>query len=238
MAFVLLPALDVHDGRLARFSGGGIEPVDLFGGDPLRAAAAYRAAGASWAHLVDLDLAFEGRVRVAELIASLRGIGLRVQASGAVRDPSAIAELIEAGAERVVLGSGALDDPDAVADAIARFGSTLWCGIEADGDRIRSRGAHPVDLGLVPTLGWLTGAGAAGFVATAVARVWGLVGADGALVRRVVRTGRPVVAGGGVATLEDLRAVRSAGAVGAIVGRAALEGSLDLAHALEAALEP
>jgi phosphoribosylformimino-5-aminoimidazole carboxamide ribonucleotide (ProFAR) isomerase len=234
MPFAVLPAIDVRGGRLARLVGGAVEPIEAFGGDPLAAARAYAAAGATWIHLVDLDLAFDGRLSVEPLVGSLTEEGLRVQASGAVRDAAAIEGLLTAGAERVVLGSAALIDPDAVVDAIARYGLALWCGIEADGDRIRSRGADPVDLALLPTLGWLTSAGAAGFVATAVGRVSGLVGPDVDLVRRVVRSGRAVVAGGGIATLEDLRAVRAVGAVGAIVGRAALEGSLDLEEVFRA----
>jgi phosphoribosylformimino-5-aminoimidazole carboxamide ribonucleotide (ProFAR) isomerase len=231
MAFTVLPAIDVRGGRLARLSGGAVEPVDDHGGDPLGAARRFAAAGATWVHLVDLDLAFDGEVSVAPLVAALVEEGLHVQASGAVRAASSIDGLLAAGADRVVLGAAALADPDAVADAIARYGPALWCGIEAEGERIRSRGADPVDLPLVPTLGWLTTAGAAGFVATAVARVSGLGGPDTALVRRTARSGRPVVAGGGIASLEDLRAVRSAGAAGAIVGRAALEGALDLGAA-------
>lgn len=231
MPFAVLPAIDVRAGRLARLVRGAVEPVAAFGGDPLAAAGAYAAAGATWVHLVDLDLAFEGRLSVEPLVGALTAGGLRVQASGAVRDAAAIDGLLAAGAGRVVLGSAALADPDGVADAIGGYGPALWCGVEVDGDRIRSRGADPVDLPLVPTLGWLTSAGAAGFVATAVDRVSGLVGPDVDLVRRVARSGRPVVAGGGIATLDDLRAVRAAGAVGAIVGRAALEGSLDLEEA-------
>jgi phosphoribosylformimino-5-aminoimidazole carboxamide ribonucleotide (ProFAR) isomerase len=233
MTFTVLPAIDVRGGRLARLARGAIEPVQDLAGDPAAAAAAYAAAGATWIHLVDLDLAFEGRLGAAPLVAALAGRGLRVQASGGVRDATAVETLLESGAERVVLGSGALGDPGATAAAIDRFGPRLWVGIEADGERIRSRGADPVDLPLVPTLGWLTTAGAAGFVATAVAKVSALGGPDTDLVRRVVRSGRPVAAGGGIATLADLRAVRAAGAVAAIVGRAALEGTLDLREAIE-----
>ncbi len=231
MGFQILPAIDVRGRRLARLVAGAVEPVEEHDGDPITAASAYRAAGAAWIHLVDLDLAFEGRVTVEPVVEELAAMGLRVQVSGAVREADPIVRLLGAGAARVVLGSGALIDGSFVAESIARFGASLWCGIEAEGDRIRSRGADPVELPLVPTLGWLTTAGARGFVATAVARVSGLAGPDTGLVRRVSRTGRPVVAGGGIVTIEDLRAVRSVGAIGAIVGRAALEGSLDLAEA-------
>jgi phosphoribosylformimino-5-aminoimidazole carboxamide ribonucleotide (ProFAR) isomerase len=231
MAFEILPGIDVLGGRLARLAGGVVEPVDAYQGDPIAAAAAFRAAGAAWIHLVDLDLAFEGRLTVGPIVEGLAAMGLRVQVSGAVRATDPIVRLLGSGATRVVLGSAALVDGSFVVESISRFGASLWCGIEAEDDRIRSRGVDPVELPLVPTLGWLTTAGAHGFVATAVARVSGLAGPDPALVRRIARSGRPVVAGGGIASVDDLRAVRAAGASGAIVGRAALEGTLDLAEA-------
>lgn len=232
MPFTILPAIDVRGGRLARLAHGTLEPVGAFGGDPIAAGRAFAEAGAAWVHVVDLDLAFEGRLRAGPVVAALVEAGLHVQASGAVRDAAAIDGFLSAGAARVVLGSSTLADPDAVAEAIASYDTALWCGIEADGDRIRSRGADPVDLPLVPTLGWLTSAGAHGFVVTAVGRVSGLAGPDTDLIRRVVRSGRPVVAAGGIATIEDLLSLRGAGVAGAIVGRAALDGALDLGEAL------
>jgi phosphoribosylformimino-5-aminoimidazole carboxamide ribonucleotide (ProFAR) isomerase len=233
MFFDVLPAIDLYRGRLARVGSGTVEPVAAFGGDPMAAAEAYRDGGASWVHVVDLDLAFDGRMTIGPIVEALGRMGLRVQASGGVRGPDEVSALLDAGATRVVLGSGALADEPSVSGAIAGFGGSLWCGIEAEGDLIRSRGRDPVELPLVATLGWLTASGAHGFVATAVSKVSGLSGPDVEMIRRVVRTGRPVVAGGGISTIDHLRAVRSAGATGAIVGRAALEGSLDLTEAIQ-----
>jgi len=230
--FQVIPAIDVADGRLAVFTAQGPAPVPSFGGDPLSAARAYVAAGAAWIHVVDLDLAFNGEHANLSIVESVAAFGVRVQASGGVRDARSVDRLLAAGASRVVLGSGAFLDEDAVQSLIATHGQRLVVGIEVEEGRIRSRGVDPVDLELVETLGWLTAAGAAQFLVTAVARVDGLRGPDVALVKRLVRSGRPVLAAGGIGTAEDLEAVRRAGAVGAVVGRAAMEGGLDLAHVL------
>jgi len=233
MPFTVLPAIDLWEGRLALLTGDGPAPSDAFGGDPLAAAAAYVGAGARWLHVVDMDLAIRGEPANADLIRALCAVGgARVQASGGVRTAAQVEELRSLGAARVVLASAALDDEDAVVEIVARSrpGETV-IGIEVAGGRIRARAAD-VDLELASTLGWLTAAGAEALLVTAVDRVATIAGPDTALVRRVSRAGLPLLAAGGIRSLADLGAVRAAGASGAVVGRSALEGSLDLAAAL------
>ena len=130
-----------------------------------------------------------------------------------------------------MLGSGALADAARPADALDAAGGRAIVGIEVDGGRIRSRGADPVDLDLMTTWGGSARSPVPGFLVTAVARVGGMAGPDTEVIRRVARSGVPVLAAGGIASLEHLRAARTAGAVGAVVGRAALEGRLDLEEA-------
>jgi phosphoribosylformimino-5-aminoimidazole carboxamide ribotide isomerase len=233
MPFTVLPAIDLWEGRLALLTGDGPAPSDAFGGDPLAAAAAYVGAGAQWLHVVDMDLAFRGEPANADLIRALCAVGgARVQASGGVRTAAQVEELRSLGAARVVLASAALDDEDAVVEIVGRSrpGETV-IGIEVADGRIRARAAD-VDLELASTLGWLTAAGAEALLVTAVDRVATIAGPDTALVRRVSRAGLPLLAAGGIRSLADLEAVRAAGASGAVVGRSALEGSLDLAAAL------
>ena len=233
MPFTVLPAIDLWEGRLALLTGDGPAPSDAFGGDPLVAAAAYVGAGARWLHVVDMDLAFRGEAGNADLIRGLCAAGgARVQASGGVRTAAQVEELRSLGAARVVLASAALDDEDAVVEIVGRSrpGETV-VGIEVADGRIRARAAD-VDLELASTLGWLAAAGAEALLVTAVDRVATIAGPDTALVRRVSRAGLPLLAAGGIRSLADLEAVRAAGASGAVVGRSALEGSLDLAAAL------
>ena len=241
MPFIVVPAIDVTEGRLGVYTQEGPRPVDAFAGDPLKAAYAYVAAGARMLHVVDMDRALGttlGDAGVVTAIASIPGI-VAVQASGGIRSWDTARAVLSAGAARIVISSSALADEDAVAAMItsARPGELLF-GIEADGGRIRSRGAGAVDLELAATLGWLQASGAPGFLATAVGRVGTESGPDLELVRRVARAGVPTWAAGGISSIEHLAAVREAGAAGAIVGRAALDGSLDLEAALEWAAQP
>jgi phosphoribosylformimino-5-aminoimidazole carboxamide ribonucleotide (ProFAR) isomerase len=232
MAFEIIPAIDVAGGRLAIHTPEGPRPLVAFGGDPLDAARAYAEAGARRAHVVDLDLAFGGSFANLDVVGAVAALGLRVQASGGIATLPEAEQALAAGADRIVLGSGALLDEAVVREAIVALGSRLILGIEVDEGRIRPRGRTEGDLPLAETLGWLVGSGASAFLVTVVERVGGMRGPDLAVVKRVVHAGRPVIAAGGVGSVDDLRALRRAGAAGAVVGRAALEGGLDLAEAL------
>ena len=231
MTFDVLPAIDVAGGRLARYTPGGPEPVQAHGGDPIVAAQACVEAGAAWIHVVDMDLAFLGEARNLDVLRSIVALGVQVQAAGAIASDAEIEAALEAGASRVVLGSAALADMAVASRAIERFGDRLAVGIEVDGERIRARGRQAIDLPLADTLGSAVAAGATRFVLTAVPRVSTMKGPDLGALAGVVALERPVIAAGGIATADDLMAVRDAGAEGAIVGRAALEGGLDLAKA-------
>lgn len=232
MGFLLIPAIDVHGGSLARYTPDGPAPVEAFGHDPLVAASTYLAAGATWVHVVDMDRAFTGVARNLDVVASVADLGLRVQAAGGVTSVMDVDGALSAGAERVVLGSGALLDLEATTGLIEGLGDRLVIGIEVDGGRIRARGRRETDLPLEETLGALTTAGTVRFLVTSIPRVGSLGGPDLDPVRQAIGTGRPVVAAGGIATTEHLAELRDLGAEGAVVGRAALEGGLDLASAI------
>ena len=234
MPFTLLPAIDLTDGGLGVYTPTGPAPLDAFGGDPLQAARACLAAGARWLHVVDMDLAFGGTETNLEVVRAIAALpGATVQASGGVRSWGEIGVLLAAGASRVVVSSAALLEDDLVAEILARArpGEVVF-GIEVADGRILARGAEAVDLELMSTLGWLRTAGAPGFLVTAVGRVGRESGPDTELVRRVARAGVPTIGAGGIRSVADLAAVRDAGAIGAVVGRAAMDGSLDLGEAL------
>jgi phosphoribosylanthranilate isomerase len=231
VAFEILVAVDVSRGTLARATSSGVERIDAFGGDPIAAARAALEAGVRWIHVVDLDRAMAGMGRNLETVRTVAALGGRVQASGGIVSSDVIDEVLAAGAERAVLGSAALEDLERSGELIATYGERLAVGIEARGDRIRARGHRETDLPLGETVDDLAAAGAARFVVTAVPRVGSLSGPNLDQVRRVVATGRCVIAAGGIGSLEDLRLVREAGADGAIVGRAALERAIDLREA-------
>lgn len=234
MAFAVLPAIDVASGKLARFTPRGPIPVAEHAGDPLRAAEHYVRAGARWLHVVDMDLAFEGISRNIEVVREIAGLDVHVQASGGVVTQGDVERLLEAGASRVVLGSGALGDRPLVARVVDGFGDRIAVGVEVEDERIAPRGADVEELPLDVTLAFLAGVGAVRFVVTSVHRVGTLSGPDLAGLLRVVdATGCSVIAAGGISTLEDIEAlVGTQGVEGAIVGRAALEGGIDVPAAV------
>lgn len=232
MAFEVIPAIDVAGGRLARLSADGPVPLEAYDGDPIAAARACLAAGAHLLHVVDMDLAFSGERRNAATLRAIVALGARVQAAGAIVDDRQIDAALHTGCERVVLGSGALIDLEETERLIERYGERLVIGIEVEGDRIRARGRRSTDLPLTETLSAVHAAGAARALITIVRRVSTMSGPDVAAIAIAVSLGLPAIAAGGIASVDDLVAVRGAGADGAIVGRAALEGRLDLARAI------
>ena len=236
MRFLVIPAVDVSAGRLARLTAEGAVPVNAFGGDPVAAARSFVEAGATWIHVVDMDLALAGEFRNLDVVRAIAGVGARVQASGGVRSEAEIDAAMSAGASRVVLGSAALVDRGGTAELVARHGEALAMGLEADGATIRPRGMVGVELPLWETLEWLAGLPVARYVHTNVGRAGGLEGPDldGAWAL-ATSTGRPVIAAGGIRGVEDLRALAALGegVEGAVVGRALYEG-LDLRVALSA----
>ncbi len=232
MAFQVIPAIDVAGGRLARLTPEGPVRMEEHGGDPVAAARAFLAAGAHLLHVVDLDLAFSGEAKNASVLTEIAMLGVDVQASGAIVDDGAIVAALAAGAERVVLGSAALDDLGRTRTLIERYGDRLVIGIEVDGDRIRARGHRETDLPLAETLARVLDAGAVRCLITSVGRVSTMSGPDLGALRVAVGIGLVAIAGGGVGSIADIASARDAGAEGAVVGRAALEGRLDLASAI------
>jgi phosphoribosylformimino-5-aminoimidazole carboxamide ribonucleotide (ProFAR) isomerase len=232
MSFDVIPAIDVAGGRLARLSSGGTVPLEAHGGDPIAAARACLAAGARLLHVVDLDLAFSGEPRNAEVLRAIVALGAVVQAAGAIVDDRQIAAVLESGARRAVLGSAALIELDETERMIERYGERLVIGIEVDGDRVRARGRRGTDLPLAETMSAVHAAGAARILITSVRRVSTMTGPELGALATAVQLRLPSIVAGGIASLHDLVAVRDAGAEAAIVGRAALEGRLDLALAI------
>jgi phosphoribosylformimino-5-aminoimidazole carboxamide ribonucleotide (ProFAR) isomerase len=233
MPFTVLPAVDLSRGGLVAITAGGPRPIDAFGGDPVAAAASFRDAGARWIHVVDVDLASTGEATGLDVVRAIAALdGVRVQASGGVRTREHVDAMRAAGAGRVVLSSAALADEGSVLRMLAAAApGQLVVGVEVERGRISSRAAADVDLDLLSTLGWLRAAGATSFLITAVTRVGTGDGPDVELIRRVAQTGVETLAAGGIASMDGLRSVRGTGAVGAVVGRAAVEGTIDLAVA-------
>jgi phosphoribosyl isomerase A len=235
----LLPAVDVAAGQAVRLVQGEAGTETGYG-DPLAAALAWQEAGASWIHLVDLDAAF-GRGSNAGLLASIvRQVGVAFEISGGIRDDASLDAALATGCARVVIGTAALEDPDWVRSVIARHGERIAVGLDVRGTRLAARGWTTEGGELDQALSRLEADGCRRYVVTDITRDGMLRGPNLDLLRRVCqRTGRPVIASGGVSSLADLHAIaalRPDGVEGAIVGKALYAGAFTLSEALNAML--
>lgn len=236
-ALALLPAVDVAGGQAVRLVQGEAGTETGYG-DPLAAALAWQEAGAEWIHLVDLDAAF-GRGSNAELLADVvRKLDVRVELSGGIRDDASLEAALATGCRRVNIGTAAMENPGWVADIIAAHGDRIAVGLDVRGTTLAARGWTRDGGDLYETLARLDAQGCARYVVTDVTKDGTLRGPNVDLLRAVcARTDRPVVASGGVSSLDDLRALAGLtgiGVEGAIVGKALYAGAFTLQEALEA----
>ena len=235
MSLTLLPAVDVADGAAVRLVQGAAGTETSYG-DPLDAALAWQRDGAQWLHLVDLDAAF-GRGNNRELLREVvRHLDIAVELSGGIRDDASLDAALATGATRVNLGTAALEAPDWVRSAIAKHGDRIAVGLDVRGTTLAARGWTREGGDLWETLERLDKDGCARYVVTDIQRDGTLTGPNVALLTDVcARTTAPVVASGGVSSLDDLRAIAGVeGVEGAIVGKALYAGALTLTEALAA----
>ena len=228
----LFPAIDLRAGRCVRLHQGDFARATVYDDDPVAVAKGFEAAGAPWIHVVDLDASRGDGSNRDVVVAIARAVGVPVQTGGGVRDGSLLGE----GVARVVLGSLAMRDPEAAAELIAAHPGRVAIGLDhRDGD-VRVQGwEQSAGVAVTDAAGWAAFAGAAALVVTNIARDATMAGPDvDGLAALAAAVTVPVVASGGVGTLEDLRALRSAGVVGVIVGKALYEGRFTVEEALAA----
>ncbi|MET0886359.1 MAG: bifunctional 1-(5-phosphoribosyl)-5-((5-phosphoribosylamino)methylideneamino)imidazole-4-carboxamide isomerase/phosphoribosylanthranilate isomerase PriA [Mycetocola sp.] len=236
---VLLPAVDVADGKAVRLTQGEAGTETNYG-DPVDAASDWATQGAEWIHLVDLDAAFgrgsnSGVIR--KVIKQVRGVN--VELSGGIRDDASLEAALATGVKRINLGTAALENPEWAANVIGQYGEAIAVGLDVRGTTLAARGWTKEGGDLWTVIDRLEQAGCARYVVTDVTKDGTLQGPNIELLRQVLeRTNRPVVASGGVSSLDDLVALRSLvplGLEGAIVGKALYAGAFTLAEALDVA---
>ena len=236
----LYPAIDLRGGQCVRLYQGDFAQETVYGDDPVSQAKVFAEAGAPWIHVVDLDAARSGDPVNREVVAAIAaGVSVPVQTGGGVRDDAAAEALFDAGVARVVVGTAALEDPDFVRRLAARH--PVAVGLDARGRDVAVRGwlegsgADLLDLAKA-----FEDAGVAALVVTEISRDGTLEGPDLAGLTQVVEaTSIPVIASGGIGTLDDLRAlggvdVAGRTLAGAITGRAIYEGKFTVADAVAA----
>ena len=232
--FEIIPAIDVLGGRAVRLAAGQRDAVTLEGGDPVELARRFASEGASRLHLVDLDGAFSGVPSFALVERVSRAGGLPLQVGGGYRTLEAVATALDAGAERVMVGTAALT-PGFLEQGVERFGDSLVVAVDVRDGRVVVEGWTEASELTPGALAQRCAAlSVARLLVTSAARDGSLAGPDLALVEDIAPAGIPVLAAGGIASLDDLRALEQRGCEGAVVGSALLAGRFTLAEALAA----
>ena len=237
MTLTLLPAVDVADGQAVRLVQGAAGSETAYG-DPLEAALAWQNDGAEWVHLVDLDAAF-GRGSNADLLAGVvRRLDVKVELSGGIRDDASLNRALATGAARVNIGTAALEDPEWCDRICGEYGDRVAIGLDVRGRTLSARGWTRDGGDLYDVLARLDKAGAARYVVTDITKDGTMRGPNFDLLRSVCEaTDRPVIASGGVSTLDDLRALATLepiGVEGVITGKALYAGAFTVREALAA----
>ncbi len=235
----LYPAIDLKDGQCVRLRRGEMDQATVYSSSPAAQACAWQAAGFSWLHVVDLNGAFAGRpVNASAVAAILAAVKLPIQLGGGIRDMAGIETWLAAGVRRVILGSAAVKNPALVREACRQFPGRIVVGIDARDGHVATEGwAHTSSVRAVDLALSFEDAGVSAIVYTDIGRDGMLSGLNLAeTVSLSERLATPVIASGGVGSLDDLAALRDAAVStrieGVIVGRALYDGRVDPAAAL------
>jgi phosphoribosylformimino-5-aminoimidazole carboxamide ribotide isomerase len=234
-AVILYPAIDLKDGVCVRLLRGAMDQATVFNRDPADQARKFAAAGAQWIHVVDLDGAFAGKPKNAAAVdAILKATKAKIQLGGGIRDRAAIKAWLEKGVARVVLGTASVKNPDLVKEACREFPGRVALGIDARQGKVAVEGwAESASISALDLARRFADAGVAAIIYTDIERDGALQGVNvdaTAELARSVKT--PVIASGGIASLDDIAALKAKGIPGAILGRALYDGRVDLKSAL------
>jgi phosphoribosylformimino-5-aminoimidazole carboxamide ribotide isomerase len=232
---ILYPAIDIRGGRCVRLIEGDFDRETTYDSDPSSAARRWVEAGAEWLHVVDLDGAVAGRPVNGEAVAQIRAaVDVPLQLGGGLRKMTDLEDAFGAGVDRAILGTVALRDPELVIAAVARWGDRIAIALDArDGQLATDGWLGQTDTRAVEVAQRLARSHVRHFVYTDIRRDGTLSGPNLSGLSELIETvDANVIASGGIATLDDLKAVATAGAAGAIVGRALYDGRIDLAEAI------
>ncbi|HEV7214253.1 MAG TPA: 1-(5-phosphoribosyl)-5-[(5-phosphoribosylamino)methylideneamino]imidazole-4-carboxamide isomerase [Chloroflexota bacterium] len=240
MSFVVIPAVDIQGGHCVRLVQGDYARSTVFDDDPVRAALRWQEAGAPWLHVVDLDGAASGRQPNAGAISRIvAACSLAIEVSGGIRTLDQIAALLDSGVRRVVLGTVAVEQPEVVETACARWGDQIVLGLDVRAGKVATRGwLQNTDLEATAFARQMATRGVRRIITTDVERDGTLTSPNFAgLQAFLAAVSVPVIASGGVATVEHIRRLGALGAEGVIVGRALYDGAFSYAEAMAAMAE-
>ena len=235
---IIFPAVDIKGGKAVRLRRGRADDATVFADDPAGAARHWERQGATWLHVVDLDGAFGGHAASAAIVRRIcDGAAIPVQLGGGIRDAEAARAYLDAGVTRIIIGTMALEAPESFAALCRAFPGRVGVSLDAADGRLKSRGwVADTGLTVAEVLPRLEDAGAAFIIYTDIERDGMHSGVNADALARLVRAAHvPVIAAGGVSTLEDVKRLfplSREGLEGVISGRALYEGTLDLGAAL------
>ena len=235
---ILYPAIDLKDGQAVRLVHGEMSSATVFNDDPAAQAKAFVAAGCEWLHLVDLNGAFEGSpVNAAPVEAILKACPLPAQLGGGIRDRATIEQWLDKGLSRVILGTVAVENSELVREAARAYPDRIAVGIDARNGKVATKGwAEETDVIATELAKSFEDAGVAAIIYTDILRDGAMGGPNVDATSELARAvSIPVIASGGVSSLDDLVALKATGVIaGAISGRALYDGAIDLEQALKA----
>ncbi len=232
---IIYPAIDIRGGKAVRLIEGDYNRETVFDADPLDAAQRWQSDGAEWVHIVDLDGARDGVRANAELIARIRAeISVSIQLGGGMRGMTDIEAAMKLGIDRIVIGSAAVSNPQLVTEAVAHYGDRIAVGLDARDGMLATHGwTEQSDVSAIDAGRRFADVGGQHIVFTDIGRDGKLEGPNiPALTQMIQRVDTNIIASGGVGSLDDLDAIKAAGAAGVIIGAALYHKRITLSDAL------
>ncbi|MBR3203855.1 MAG: 1-(5-phosphoribosyl)-5-[Solobacterium sp.] len=236
---ILLPAIDLYDGKGVRLYKGRYEEMTVYTEEPVSTAKEIEASGASWLHVVDLEGARDGTpVNLPVVQAIAEATSLSIEMGGGIRSLETIETILKAGVRRVILGTKALEDEAFLKEALHRYGNAIAVGVDARDGKVATHGwTTTSDVEAEAFIQHLSELGVETVIATDISKDGAMNGTNRQLYERLVQIPIQIIASGGVSSLDDIAALRKAGVYGAILGKAMYTGAVDLKEGLRTAEE-
>ena len=235
---LIFPAIDLYDKKAVRLYKGDYNQMTVYSENPVEVAKGFKAQGAEYIHMVDLEGAKDGTTPNFEVVAAVaKESGLRVEIGGGIRDEETVKKYIDAGVMRVILGTAALNDPEFLEKVCSKYGDKIAVGADLKDGQVAIKGwLETSDVSGMDFLSKMQDSGVKTVICTDISRDGAMRGTNRELYRELSeKFTMDIVASGGVSTIDDIKALRSMNLYGAIVGKAIYTGDIDLSEAIEVA---
>lgn len=235
---LIFPAIDLYDKKAVRLYKGDYNQMTVYSENPMEVAKGFKAQGAEYIHMVDLEGAKDGTTPNFEVVAAVaKESGLRVEIGGGIRDEETVKKYIDAGVMRVILGTAALNDPEFLEKVCSKYGDKIAVGADLKDGQVAIKGwLETSDVSGMDFLSKMQDSGVKTVICTDISRDGAMRGTNRELYRELSeKFTMDIVASGGVSTIDDIKALRSMNLYGAIVGKAIYTGDIDLSEAIEVA---